>query len=240
MRLLSPEEVADKRDMADADRVARIQVMSQEESDIVKRLNIARALEKEENGRIEKERKEAREKADIEIKTIGAEISSRRQERADLMRPIHDIRKEAEQKLTDADKAQEEVKLAREALEKGSQALAERMEAIVDREKSAEEKDIELDSRERKIEVREKELAASERELGDKWAAYHIAINEANKSLETREKSIKAAQIANETVRKSLEEDAARNASDRKGIKDGYATLERTRIELGTGKRPNQ
>lgn len=239
MQLLTAEQAKTKNNQTEMERAERVRKMNEEESAISKRLNTAREFEAQEKERIEKSVSETRTKAQLEIKSLEGEIASKRQERADLMKPIHDIRNEAEQRLASAKKAETEVELARETLKKSTAELAERVEAIIDREKAAEERDTDLDNRERKVAIKESAVEKSEKSLNEKWVKYHEAVNGSNLDLERREKEVRDGQKANEVVRQSLAAEGIQLSNDRRALRDGYATLERSKTEITTGKRPN-
>ncbi len=195
----------------------------------MKRLGEAKETEVATMQEIEFNLETKRSEAETEIVSLNGQIASRRQELADLMKPIHEIRKEADQRLLRAGERERENELAGETLEKDRLLLTERIEAIVDREQEAERKDNELGERERKIENREKIVDSSEKSLKEKWVEYHEKVNITNLDLKRREKEVEDGKRANNAIRKNLEAEAERQTQERRALQDGWKTLERSK-----------
>lgn len=232
MNLLPAATVQTNENRAETERKARIQRMMDEESDVVRSLNLTKANAKTQTEAINANLEKKRAAALTETQEIETKISSRRSLLADLMRPIDEIRKQAETLLADAKKRVEAVLKREEAVKTDQEALVERTEAVVDREQAVSERETAVQAREDAALAEDARLKESQDKLGEGWTEYHRTVASANDGLKERERVIEDGKVSNEAVRARQDErEVEQNDRDRQ-LKDQYATLGRARSEF--------
>src|SRR3990167_211120 len=109
MQLLDPTQVKQEKDRSEDERRVRMEKLRVEESSLINSLNIAREdVEKrkrevsEERGQIDSSLEIYRRSAEKKKRELSSEIASLEAQRAEDLKPINEIRQEAEKRLTAA------------------------------------------------------------------------------------------------------------------------------------------
>lgn len=236
MKLLDSIQVKTAQDLQTEDRVRRIKKLNQEESDAVKRLNLA--LEKE---RIEKQRlveRTAETDATLRVRksVLAAEVDTLERKRADAMKPINDLRIEAEQFLKSNQEESESLRSGLEMLKKSRDELTEKRDEFLDQTLEfnafSEDKLSEINARESALVSAEKEIDRLTKKLSEEWVQFHSAVHGANADLAWREKEVADALIGNQNFLKEIDQEKKNLAEDRRAIQDGYKALSAARKEI--------
>lgn len=236
MKLLDAQQVTAEKRKTEESQSERIRRLNKEESDAVKRVNDARDLEAAEKKRLDDLVQDHRNKAAAEICEIDVQISARKRELGVLMKPIDEIRKDAEARLEHAINRDIEVNKREAKLEAQTQDFIELAEKLVTRENEVEERASELDRREEKVQKAEEDTKRSAGNLAVKWGDYHKSVNALNarsEALERQAKEIADARRANEAVREANEKESSRLVQERRAIHDAYIALEQAKKHLG-------
>lgn len=237
MKLLTQTETKTIIDSAHAERDDRIQKMMSEESEIAKRLNKARSDAKEEMETLELDLKLARIRTKDEISNIEAQIESKRQERADLMKPIDEKNKEADQRIESAIKKESEIESREKAITETERLHTEKTEVLQGWEARIGILNKELGVRESKIVSKEESLKEYEKSLIDKQNRFNEIVDTKEKYIKNREMMITEREKTHEALITALSDREKEIVRDRRALIDAYATLERSKMEIQTGKR---
>ena len=199
--------VKDEKRQKDEELRGRIRRLNEEEGAAVKRLNAALAAEADEKKRIAEDLSLARDEGAAAVKksVLLQEIKALESAKAELLSPIDDKRKEAENLFESARQTTTDIGKRNATLKESEQELLERFEALVDRESEALEKSIEADKREARIQAAEEELKRSNESLGQKWLDYHKESRGLISGIEARESKVAAEMKANNDFRGELE-----------------------------------
>lgn len=231
IQILTPEEVKTGPSRAMEEQRARVRDLSIEEERLVNSINTLHDTEREEEKRTDDAIQKMRNSVAAERVELELQIAPLKTERAELMKPIGAIRKEADDrnaksKVREVQIIQRETAVAdreedvaeREAdfiaeMQDGRQVISEREEVVARREKAAQ---AEADR-----------LALSAQDLSQKWVEYHEAVNKKNAEIEEKEASVAAAKRVNEIARLENEKRTIEHREKDREIADRYATLER-------------
>lgn len=245
MKLLSPDEVKNDKTRSESERVAHIKKLKEEELLLIRSVNDKRVQVQNEKAILDEGlgahlRWVASEKVKLDdlISTKKREVESLESRRLEALKPINEIRKKADDRIKIAENRESAVLRDEQTLAKSWEDLSERVENVTDRETLADEKTEELATRERKIIEAESRTKESADNLAEKWLGFHKEVHDANQSLERREKKCADREKSTTAFAQSLSnKETALNAKDAQ-LKDGFATLDRSREEILTGKRP--
>lgn len=233
MKLLTPEQVKSEKTKDDKERTERVRKLKEEEIALVSRINQLRTEEQTERERIGAETQKMRNEFAGEKCGLEVEILSLKEHRRDLMKPIDEIRKEADIRLKNATDKEADLARRENALATDRQILEERHEALEEREDALAEKSEALDRREVNLKAAEQENKRSAESLSAKWLEYHSAVSKSNAEIERREKEVQDARKVNDAVRESNEAESKRLVQERRALQDGYTALEQAKKHLG-------
>ena len=233
MKLLDPQEVKTAKDDAETARVERIQKMNDEESLIVKKLNLMRVEYETEGNKLIQGLADLKTEYTSKKQELEREVSSLETRKSEAMKPIDALNKEAENRNM-ASKAREE------AVEIREKDLTEREEELVDKILLVREKDDSLqvvyqNLEKRKVHITDEEtrLKESQGKLAEKWMEYHKEVNTTSSDLDRRElevtigqQTIKNGRDANLQERKRLDKEWCT-------IRDTYKAIEQAKKHLG-------
>lgn len=233
MHILDQKQVAQQKDESDAQRQERTRSINEEETKAVKKLNETREYAERETARINSDLAKYEESSIAKITTLTQEVEALEARKKEALKPIHEARIEAENKLFQADKRTIELDAREAGLTEREQNLAERSEAIIDREAENTERSQKLDAQESGAKAEEARIKQSQDKLAVEWANFHQTVHAANNRLIEREKAIEDGRRANEIVMESNRIESARLVQERKAIQDGYVALEQAKVHLG-------
>lgn len=199
MDLLSPDAINRDKQESTEQSQRRSQAIAAEESRLTKAINLAKQRAAEQINTIEADWQEYRKEKEKERNTLSLEIASLRNDRAELLKPIDEIKANASRILRDAETRAADVENQAKDLETNKEKNQEFAEALADRKS-------ELDSRERKLDKREAatadgeaRLKVSTETLSENWVEYHKAVHTFNAKilkLDQRAAQIKSKDIA--------------------------------------------
>lgn len=238
--ILKPEEIKEQGRKAEEERKLRTTALEAEETRLVNRVNLLReeeqAVRKATDDAVQKMRNEyAAEKCELEV-----ELEPLRKERADLMKPIEDVRKEADDRNAKS-KEREDAVAKREAdLEGDKKAFGEyeteRMEKLADRAEELDERGQNLAERDVAAKKQEEAAKASAQALVGRWAEYHAAADAFNgrvKDVEEREQRASTAEKANQDRAGQLDERERGLEGRERLLRSNYQALEEAKKHLG-------
>lgn len=244
MKLLTADEVKTEKTRSDEERALRIQKLEKEESDLTarvneKRTNIGKEIALLDSQLIERQSLIAKRKLelDAEISALSREVKQLEDRRSEALKPIDEIRQEAEKLLESANRAQADVEADKAELQEGWDHLAVLMEDVTDRETSNVEKSDELDQRERRVAESEARTKESAEKVSQEWLKFHKEVHGANESLARREKGVADRAKANNEFAASLSNKETELMAREIRLKDQYETLARSKKEIETGDR---
>ncbi len=239
MKLLDPKAVKEEKDRKTEELSARIDALKKGEADLIFSINALRETEESEKERIYKEIKEAEQQASVKKATLKTEMAVLEKMREEALKPIEPIIEEVRKKEEYNEARSLELeeyagKLTAQKLELSEREhdLFESAEQLADREQECSDKEKRLDARERHIEASEKENERLNKETARKLVDYLKIVAEADRDIKRRSDEVESQRRANEEYKKSLDQEAARQAQDRKAIKDGYASLQEARNRI--------
>ncbi len=239
MKLLTPEETKQEHDKKESERIARINKLNTEETEIIKRINKSHVNEKIEIANSEKRVSDARTKSDLEIIEISSKVESLKKEvtklesaRIEAMKPIEQVRAEANTLLEIANLKQNDLNSREKDLNALKDNLLDKREDLDIRESEIVSKENDLDKREKRVVESEEKTKESANALTKKWSEFHKEVSTANTDLDRKKKEIDDGQKANESFHKSLLETEKKNEQDRIAIKQGYLNLRRATNEI--------
>lgn len=240
MIILTPDDAKRGPSRAMEEQSARVRALGDEETRLTISINDLHETERTEKARIDGEIQKMRNVHSAERLLLELEIKQLEDDRAPLLVPIEEVRKEANDR-NEKSKEREHSVFAREeavaqredAMIAAEEAHTERMEQEADRVQLLNEREQNLDTREARIKSAEDGTRDSARMLNEKWADYHQAVQKKEKELTEREAIVAAGEAANKTRAEEVEKQAQRNLDDRHGIEDTYRAIEEARKHLG-------
>lgn len=248
MQLLPKDTVKEQVDKKEKEKKARIEGLQNEETQITHRINKLRDDEKTEKNRIAAGLAADTRKADLkrdslnkELETLDKKVADRREELADLLKPIDEVKAKADKKLAEVEAREATLGQAENDLQNLNEEVGEALEDLQDRTQEADEREERLDTREKKVKEVEERIGKSADELADKWTHYHETVHKENVAIATKETELKLREEGLNNFHKTLKDKELELVRKEHGLKDRYATLERTEKELlGGGRNPNR
>ncbi len=232
MKLLDPIQITAEKKKEKTDQHKRIVKLNIAENQAVKRFNIAVKHDKEKRALIDEEFTSYQAKiADLKG-NLTKEVSSLETRKKNALKPITELRKEAEKIYSINVKEKEELVEVRESLDEEIERLSVVAEDIIDKVGSLEDKKEDINKREVAIIGVEKTLKASTDRLSQNWKKHHNVVHEVNADLSRREKEIVHGKETNKNFKQELDAEAERQKEERRAIKDGYESLARAREEI--------
>lgn len=230
MLLLSPDDIKTDRTASADETRKRNQALAIEESRLARELNIIRASAEEEKARISKEMELFHVEQSEKREALVREVDALEAKRIDVLKPIEEIKKSAEEKMVVATaKFEEAERKKRDFLETSKitkENLQDEAEDLADRK-------ADLDEREQKISGIEKGLSdeaarvkQSSIALAEDWVKYHQAVYKFNEEMDRRETAVRQSEIGTATIREAMEKRAREQDERDRGIRDKYATLQ--------------
>jgi len=235
MELLSPEKMNLSKLRTEEEQVARIKKMNIEESESVKRLNTALAMEEEVRGRaiqVATEAEKMATQARKDAQNALGEVRSLEARRRAAIEPLTKREKELDRREGGINEVGEHAsKRFADAVEKNKQADT-RLSLVKATEDALEARSSQMDSRE--VIVLEKERHA--RELIERSTldaeATRANADRLMAAAESRMVDANMVQAANDATRIQLESDQKAVNAERIGIQDGYRNLEAARVRI--------
>lgn len=213
----------------------RSKQLSIEESRLARMINKAREDAQTTILSIENEYTEYKNQRESEKRILQAEVAELENKRRELMRPIEELKTEAQTILDRANQSAGEVQKQAQGVEANREKNLEFAEALADRSDDLNVIDNKLKQKDSRLAAEERRLAASAKTLGSEWLKLSTATHETNlktivvaqkeSQLAAREKALETNRIEINTIQQQI-------SSDRKAIQDGYASLAAARKEI--------
>ena len=240
MKLLDAEAIKEQEDKGVEEKRRLIEKLRAEESTAINRINILLDKEQEQKERLAIEIKRVDAKCEkirrekhVIINILEREIKTLEAKKAEAMKPIDEIRTEAEQMLKSLKDEKAITENQRVENERALEVIEDRMDELTDQSAKQTEKEVDLKKRESITESAEKILKESSEILNRSWAEYHAAVHSFNQMVEQKDAEYRALKTANEAFKQSLNAEKERLAQEDLGIKDKYAALQRAKEHLG-------
>lgn len=244
MKLLTPNEVNTQKTRSDEERESRIKKLSEEESDLITRVNDARVRSEVEIEKINIEfggycRVTKLKGIDLDAKIANKtkEVESLELRRVEALSPIEQIRKEAEDRLNVVEIKEANLVEREKELEKAHDNLSVLVEDIADRDIISAERTRELDQRENRVVASENHTKMSAEKVANEWLKFHREVHTANQGLAIREKKVADATKSNNAYAIELSKKETDLMAREIALKDKYETLARSQKEILEGKR---
>ena len=232
MQLLTPEKVNSDKGREERERRGRIRELSSEETKITQSLNLARAEDESERKRIADDFAKFEEETLSKKKALQEEVHSLEGRKAEALKPVKDIEREAEA-ILQANKVREvELDQREQDLSEREDELIEKCEDIDDTAELLKEREREIEKREVSLKAEEERARLSSHSLSDKWLEYHKEVAKANAEMKERENKVLAETEANNIIKKELDKKALEQKEKDREIQDRYATLARAQQEI--------
>ena len=211
MKLLDADKVEKEKDRSEEERRATVKRINDEEIASVRRLNEALAEEKREKTRIAEDLTIARNSAIAETKksVLLAEIKSLEERRQEALKPIDDLRKEAQEQFEGAKKFNAESQLKLVRAERLREDFEDKLDSLGDREESVLEKNRELTKREAGGKASEGEVKRSTESLSKQWGEYHKESTAFIADIKSREDKVVTETKANDIKKAFIEKKEA-------------------------------
>jgi len=227
MKLLDPKTIKEEKRAGEVELANRVRKLKEEEGASVARLNEALALEAEEKARIKEDLWLVKKEAELAVRksVLIQEVKALEERKADLLKPVHEIMKEAENRLVEAKRQATEVARRLEDLVSARERLSEGLEALADREVEDAERSQQLNKREAATQAAEEEIKRSTETLGKKWVDFHNEVYSTQEGLRLKEKEIEDARIVNKIYAETLTKFEKELRNLERDVKDRQATL---------------
>lgn len=232
MQLLSIKEIKEQKNTSNIEKMERIEKLKKEEKDIINSVNKKRDESKVEIEDIDKKVSDKKSEYEIIITKLDKEVSSLESRKLEALKPITEIKKEADNILENAKKTEIEININNKKVIKQISILVERTADLVDLETDLKEKKEDSNKRENKILIVEEENKKSSDRLSKSWLDFHKRVNNINLDIKDREQKIKNKEKTNNTLK--VEMDIREKELDIKDrmIVDKYKSLQRARDEI--------
>lgn len=203
MEILSPEKIKNDASARVEEQRSITQDAAKEETRIMGRLNKAREYTEKEIASMDIQLADKRKEMLAVIEPLEKEVASLQSKRFEALKPIDEVKAQAQAKLDEAETRLREV-IKRET------AVTTREDEVGAKIDKLDEVSDALNAREARIVKREEGLAhaegsskLSQEDLAKRWVSYHVAVNTNNKSLE--DKHLKIAERESICVRRETD-----------------------------------
>jgi hypothetical protein len=206
MRILTPDDVKTDIKNKKGDVLEMSLEMSKENAKLVRQINLTKT--EAENVRKVMEKKIAEFEDMIKQRKIDLqnEVKALEKRRNEATRPIDEMHREAEVRLTAAKFAEENNLKKEKELQEKSDEIQEMREDLVDREAWITEKEQESEKRSNDLKTIEERLNLQNQNLADKWATYYDTISKTQAEQNKIQQEITAKENENKKFSTSLAE----------------------------------
>lgn len=232
MNLLTAIQTNDMSFKKETEQLRRIKAINDQENEATRNFNQTKTTCEAEEARIKADLAAFEETASLRKKELTNEVLSLEERRAEAMKPIHEIRKEAEESLAAVTAKASNLTIREEAIVKAEREIVERMLAVTEKEDAIEDTIDGLNKREERIASEEETLKLSAGNLSSKWFEYHAIAHELNRDRLKLDKERDAQQSANKAVRDGLEAFKEELNKERIALIDAYAALAKAKEEI--------
>ena len=237
MKLLSPEKIEKEEKRSDEELRSRVEKLKVEETKVAKQLNALKEEERKQKHHLDVFIVETEAQLGVKKTILFQEVESLEKRKEEALKPINEIKNNAEKLLNDARTANDRLNAKNAEFDakfkENNEKITERLEDVIDKEHEISDKSTELDNRELGIKAAETEIKKSTDNLGAEWVKFHEKVYVVNGDLERREKEVEDAKKANDAIRQSNEAEAARLRQEDRAIRDKYVALEQAKQHLG-------
>lgn len=235
MKLLDPSEIRQEKAESAEQAVERTRKLANEESKLARQVNIARSESTAEIEKINAEVVEHKKQKEQEKALLTQEVEKLKDERAMLLKPIGEIRKQAEEILVAAKAHKDEIDREVQIVVENRAENQEFAEELEDRREELDEREKKIQKKEDATRDEELRIAGATKTLSGEWVKYHATVNEFNKKVDqTAQKEAELTTKENAIairMREQNRRETELNEQDR-AIKDKYHSLEVARNEI--------
>lgn len=236
MELLEAEKVRTDKSRQENEAEGRIRLLARQENEAVSDLNRAKSDLEEFKKKTAKESedfiRDQKERRDNAKKEADSVESYRRSVLRELLKPIDQIKHDAEELLKKNMERESELERLGVDVEKMREDLEGKIDALEDRIQENKERSNDLDKRESKIDPEEKRLKESAENLAGKWVELYDYKNKVAAELLKRELDVSGREKAAKEYAESLKKEFAQIQKDKRAIRDGYDSLARAKDEI--------
>ena len=226
MKLLNQSKVESEKKSGLEKQVNRVKKLNQAELEAVMRTNLALNQHKEKMSLIEEELETARQESKQVIDGLKNEIQVLEIRRKQAMKPVKELREQAQGELRQAEEKSEQVRQDAELIQTMFEEVMEAMLDLSMEKESLKEKEEHLKRREQILEAAEANMAESAKTIADKWAELHKATHRFNSLSKEEWKTVKQEKAEIKALAAQVEETSKKQKQERRAIKDAYIALE--------------
>lgn len=226
MEILTPEKIQNDKEVAVQEQKSRVIRTAEEEKRIIKELNDAHDLEEKE---VETKKSALlTEIAPLEEKKTQLENDciTLEKRRADAMRPIYEIREEAEHVLKLTKEKMHSINTIEVSVRAKEDLADKKLDDLDDASDVLIEKSAKLDTREQNIANQEQWIRTSTDELSAKWLSYHQAVKQFDDAVIEKELRIASRESACVIKEQDLSLKEADLSNREIQVADRYQTLQ--------------
>ncbi len=226
--LLTPEEIKNEKKETVDQSQKLVTALSAEEAKLNKALSLVRENAKIETDRIKTATDNFVAEQETRVSDIRKEVDALEARRAEAMKPIEDVRAEADKYLEKAKKALTRATQKEADAEDVHQENLDFIETLKDREDELIERENKVTSREEMATVEDNRLKDNATSLAEKWVEYYKKVEETNKDIKKREDKVRGREKVLDITRQQLDERETEINHLDTLVKDKYATFGRT------------
>ncbi len=225
--LLDPDEIKNDKSQSANQSQKLITALNEEEAKLNREVSLLKTASEDEKLRIKTETDEYVARETLRKETLEKEVIGLETRRAEALKPIIDVRAEADTYLADAKATLARAERKEALVDEKHEENMDLAETLKDRESDVGSRETKVTSREEMVTVEESRLKDSSNALADKWVVYHSTTTRVNTDFENREKRITAREKTLDIRQGQLDERDKFQTGHVRQIRDKYATLGR-------------
>ena len=236
MKLLNPNEIRADRNESNEQAKIRAWKLANEESRLAQDINILRESTKKEIEKINDEVVEHKKQKETEKAHLTSEVENLREQKARLLAPIDDIRKDAEEVLRKAEMRALDIEREMESVARDRERNQEFAEHLKDREGTINEWQEDVSKKAEKVVGEESRLKSSAERLAEEWVKYHKAVMDHNIRIKEFENKLDALRISEQAIinkRESLDQREKELAAEARLNRSEREAINQAKIHLG-------
>lgn len=229
MQLLSQKKIDTDKKVCDEESRARTNKLADEESRLVRLVNLTKERVKKEMDEIEANFAEYKKDVQKRISILRDELVGLENRKKEALKPIDDINKRANKLLKEAQEANTVVECKRIDLELDKERNIEFAEELKDRSDELDSRSKKLDKRDEDIKTEESRVRVSRENLTSDWVKYHEAVNQLNTKILSQDDREAKLNSFEKTlnIRKQSQDDRDNNLDNKeRAINDKYVAFE--------------
>jgi hypothetical protein len=227
MKLLDLNTIKKKQKDDEIEKIMRAKKLEKLETELIRSVNKKKEEFEIEKKRIDNNLREYKKNNELKKRELEKDVLSLESRRADAMKPIKHLAKEAELKMEKALNKEKENEEEENRLKKENNSLLDRLDSLSDKEQEIKEQEEDLNSRQKKVKLSEESNKQSTKTLNKAWSKFHKDANEINRKLLIRKNNVEIKEKSNEEFKKLLDEKESKLKQEKIAIQDSRGVLER-------------